>query len=143
MNITAIAQKGDRIAPEFEEAEGFSLVSGSGEELSVKEITVDWAQGSDGIAKILMDQGVTRVLAAGIGEGSLQSLEKASVQVFYGATGSLSDGLNIIRLGILDSMSGGCGGGCGSGGCGGCGSQDSGASTCGSSGCGSSGCGCN
>lgn len=134
MMITAIANKGGKISPVYEEADSFSIVTGSGTDLSVADMLADHSQGQAVMAGQLKSRGVLRVLAADIGEAALQALETAGIQVFYGAAGTISDGLNLISLGILDSMAGGCGSGCSSSGCGGCNSDKS-------SGCGS-GCGC-
>lgn len=134
---TAIPLQNGKIAADFHTAPEFTLVSGSGWELELESQTFTPGISPIDLVKNLADAGVERVLAGGIDTSAIAACEQAGMLVFHGAGGTLSDALNLIRLGILDNMAGkgGCGGGCSSGGCGSCGS-DSEASSCGSGSCG-------
>lgn len=150
MMITAIPTLEGKIAPESDSATEFTLVEGSGSDLSMRTVTLGSGLTAPAIAGSLQTEGALRFLAAEMSQDLMTACEMAGIQVFYGASGSVSDALNLISLGILDSMAmGSCG--CGGGGCGGgsCGSTSGESSTCacGSEGnaeggsCGS-GCGC-
>lgn len=138
---TAIPLQNGKIAADFHTAPEFTLVSGSGWELELETKTFAPGISPLDLVQKLSTDGVERVLAGGIDAAAISACEQAGMLVFHGAGGTLSDALNLIRLGILDNMAGkgGCGGSCSSGGCGGCGSDESQSS----SSCGSGSCGCN
>jgi len=131
MMITAISNKGGKIAASFEESEIFTLVSGQQNNLDSKDLEVEKSFKALEVSSLLAEAGVARILVGTISQESIDALEANRIQVFYGASGTVSDGLNLINLGILDSMSqGGCGsGGCGS--CSGCGGEDAENHSCG------------
>ena len=129
MMITAIPTLGGKIAPESDTVTEYTLVEGSGNDLSMRTVNVASALAVPNIVADLQAQSVQRILAAEMSQEFMLACEMAGIQVFYGASGTVSDALNLISLGILDSMAaGGCG--CGGGGCGG-GSCDSTNSSCG------------
>ena len=133
--ITAIPTLGGQIAPQSDSATEFTLVEGSGSDLSMRTVTLGNGLDAPAMAITLQTAGAQRFLAAGMSQELMNACEMSGIQVFYGATGSIPDALNLISLGILDSMAnGGCG--CGGGGCGG-GSCDSASGETGTCGCGS------
>ena len=131
--ITAIPTLEGKIAPESDNATEFTLVEGSGSELSMRTVTVQTGMTPPALASSLQTEGALRFLAAEMSPDLMTACEMAGIQVFYGASGTISDALNLISLGILDSMAmGSCG--CGGGGCGGgsCGTETGESCACGS-----------
>jgi predicted Fe-Mo cluster-binding NifX family protein len=141
MMKTAIPTLQGKIAAEGHLAAEYTMVSGENDAPETIQIPVEAGQTVPAIMGMLKVHGVERILAGNLDQAYLGAAEMAGFQVFYGASGSIADALNLISLGILDSMANGCGcsgGGCSSGGCGGsCGtSEEKDTAGCGS------GCGC-
>jgi predicted Fe-Mo cluster-binding NifX family protein len=140
MMKTAIPTHNDQIAADGVSATSYTIVEGDNEAPVTSTLTVDSALSVAAFFGALKARGVERILAGNLEPEYLSAAEMGGFQVFYGASGSVSDALNLISMGILDSMANGCGcsGGCSGGGCGGSSdtSEDSKSTGCGS------GCGC-
>jgi len=126
---TAIPSLNGTLHASFSAAREFTVVDGKGTDLTIDVLQ---AQADDTIAlvKILADMGVKRILAALVEDDAVGYCEQAGMQVFHGASGTVSDALNLIRLGVLDSLVNDSGCGCSGSSC------SSKESSCGSSCCG-------
>jgi predicted Fe-Mo cluster-binding NifX family protein len=61
-----------------------------------------------GIAGILAEDGVTTVLVAGIGNGSLQKLKVSGIEVISGCAGSASENVELFLKGKLHDAGSSC-----------------------------------
>jgi len=111
---TAIPTDNGQIAKDFDTATEFSLIEGSGQDLRIDTFEIP---SGTAIVDVLGSKGIERLLAAEMSETAIDSCGSHGIQVFYGASGSVADALNLIRMGVLEDMgSGGCSG-CSNGSC--------------------------
>ena len=138
---TAIPTHQGTISESGASASAYTLVEGANEAPVSTTLEIDASLSPEAVFGLLKSNGVERLLAGNLEPEYLAAAETSGLQIFYGASGTIADALNLISLGILDSMANGTGcsgNGCGSGGCGGsCGSAEEPSAA----GCGS-GCGC-
>ncbi len=120
MITTAIPENAGDIAQDCETTKSYTIVSGTSEELEIGSLSIETPLDCQKTAQLLSEKGAGRLLANSISDEFIAALESRGIQVFYGASGSIADGLNLVQTGVLDSMTGGCG--TGSSSCGSCGS---------------------
>lgn len=100
----AIPVKDGSIFGHFGQASTFlliDLVDGTFRER--REVSVPEGTGHGAIADFLATQGVTQVIAGGMGAGMLQRLQGSNIQVVTGASGSPDEALASFAGGTLKS----------------------------------------
>lgn len=143
MRIAATYENG-MIYKHFGHSENFKIYELDGKEIISSEIVPAIGSGHDALAAFLDSQAVDVLICGGIGDGAMNALIEAGIEVCAGAEGNTDDVLKAYLEGTLmstgvncdDNGEEGCGCGCG-GDCGGCGEEGG----CGGCGGGCGGCG--
>lgn len=141
MRIAVTYDENGDVFQHFGRTECFKLYDIDGGEIVGAQVKNTDGVGHEALAGWLAKQGVDVVICGGLGEGALNALKEAEIQVIPGATGSADEAVAAFLDGELEAgeancdhheeenaegCGGNCGGECGAGcgaGCGGCGQR--------------------
>ena len=108
-----IALPKDGVMPNqhFGKSQSFAIVTIDEQDIvGLKEVSTESLQHNHGgLSNLLAEQGVTVVIAAGMGEGAYHSLQEKGIEVIRGAAGSIKDVLQRYLDGELKDLGSSCG----------------------------------
>ncbi|MGI5989706.1 MAG: NifB/NifX family molybdenum-iron cluster-binding protein [Lachnospiraceae bacterium] len=137
----AVPYEDGNVFQHFGRTENFKIYDIDGGEIVGSQVINCGGTGHEALAGLLAGQGVDTLICGGLGEGAMNALREAGIQVYPGASGSTDEAVAAFLDGELETgeancdhhheeeseegcqenCGGGCGGGCG--GCAGCGER--------------------
>ncbi len=110
MKIAVPVTQGNQIDGHFGHCEFYSVfqISEKGEINDVKTIRADGCGCKSDIAGVLAEQGVTIMLAGGIGGGAVNVMNSAGIEVVRGCAGNAANVVNQFVAGIINDSGESC-----------------------------------
>lgn len=107
----ALPKDGVMLNQHFGRSEEFSIVTIDDLDIvGLKEVSTESLQHNhQGLSELLAAEGVSVVIASGMGEGSYRALKEKGMKVIRGATGSIKDVLQLYLNGYLVDRPSTCG----------------------------------
>lgn len=107
----AIVMSGNEVSQHFGQSEKVMIAEIEAGEIKSREIVNAPDHNCSALPNLFVKEGVSSVIAGGMGAGAIQNLTNAGVQVYAGVQGPVEDALGNFLAGTLVTGQATCGGG--------------------------------